>query len=867
MNAALAILALLLAAPKPGQPGTINGGKLPSEGLDFSEFAIDTGTAYTHSDQNRPSVAFDGQSYLAVWYDEPGLSGGDIMGARIASGGLLQDPHGFAICQELHVQRFPCVAFACSLYLAVWYDQRRESSGDIFGARVTTRGSVIDGNGVTICNASGAQGSPAVADGDSLWLAVWQDQRLTTSAIYGARVSLYGEVLDPGGIPIATGVGNRLSPAVAFNGTDFLVVWQNDQYGPSTVWGARVSPSGRVLDPGGSLIAGDVSQGMVATEPSVASDGQQFLVACQNDAGSRGIFARLVSADGRPLGPDNCLSSGLVGYRPTAAWDGTQYQVLWDDGRMVGARLDRAGIPKGPCFYVSAEPGAQHFGAVVGGVGQSLAAWESDPLGRDYNSQVHIARLDTSGAVLDTPTIRPWGTPVYSGQHSPALAAHEGGYVAVWESQCPYGYSAWTTDICAATLTRDGVMTDTHAFTIASLAWDELTPAVACGDSSFLVTWTWGAHRSGIYGTRISLAGEVLDPDRLTISSAGDAPAVAFDGTNYLVAWCEADNIYGSRLTQSGGVLDRLGIATTSEHETNPVVAFDGTNYLVVWQKTSASYQDDIWGARVTPEGTLLDPYGILIGPGQHMQEGPSVAFGAENYLVAWHSRYDWRVYGRMVNRAGMVVGPESIRISHWEGSYGDDWYPSVAFDGTNYLVTWLEHNYSDATEYHINGSVVSPQGLVTDTARLSRSGCQEQGPASAVGPDGRVLVLYPSVRDPNSGGRDTLPRIWGSFVSSGMGLADTPKGMRDHAALTISPNPFTRAVRFHLGPGRASPDARLTIRDAAGRCVRTFMCAQNGVLNWDGTDAAGHRLPAGIYFCTFRSGGTTVRQKLARLE
>ena len=297
----------------------------------------------------------------------------------------------------------------------------------------------------------------------------------------------------------------------------------------------------------------------------------------------------------------------------------------------------------------------------------------------------------------------------------------------------------------------------------------------------------------------------------------------------------------------------------------NPSVDFDGTNYLVVWEDTSA-VPEFIWCARVTTDGVVLDPHGSLIGGNGYWEDSPGVAFDGRNYLVAWPQNDDWKIHARLVSTSA-VVDTHDIVMSDWEGYYCDDMRPSVTFDGSNFVVCWLTEDYYSNLIWEINGAVISPTGVLLDSFRLSALGVRDNGPAITTSPDGRCLALYPSVRNPNGVGHDALPRIWGSFVSSTTGLAETSKEIGGRAALSLDPNPFTRAVRFQLGPDCARPDARLTICDATGRCIRTFTHAQAGDLVWDGTDATGRRLPAGIYFCTFRSGGTTAIQKLAKLE
>src|SRR6476646_4902196 len=97
-----------------------------------------------------------------------------------------------------------------------------------------------------------------------------------------------------------------------------------------------------------------------------------------------------------------------------------------------------------------------------------------------------------------------------------------------------------------------------------------------------------------------------------------------------------------------------------------PSVAFDGTNYLVVWQD-HRSGTSDIYAARMSPTGTLLDEGGFPISIAPDDQSAPRVAFGGTEYLVGWT---DYRsgsspdIYGARVNTAGGVLDPSGFGIS-----------------------------------------------------------------------------------------------------------------------------------------------------------------------------------------------------------
>ena len=91
--------------------------------------------------------------------------------------------------------------------------------------------------------------------------------------IYGARVSLSGQVLDPNGIAISTADAQQSLPAVAFGGGCFTVVWQDDRNGDLAIYGSRVSHPVRFWTRAES---GSRMQRARREMPSVASDGANF---------------------------------------------------------------------------------------------------------------------------------------------------------------------------------------------------------------------------------------------------------------------------------------------------------------------------------------------------------------------------------------------------------------------------------------------------------------------------------------------------------------------------------------------------------------------------------------------------------------
>ena len=119
--------------------------------------------------------------------------------------------------------------------------ERRANSG--------LRGSefLIDTN-IVYVPAADAQFGASVAFNDTNYLVVWEDSRSGPWDIYGARVDQSGVVLDPGGIPISTAAHDERHPSVAFDGANYLVVWDDSRSGSWDIYGAKLNGSGVVVD-------------------------------------------------------------------------------------------------------------------------------------------------------------------------------------------------------------------------------------------------------------------------------------------------------------------------------------------------------------------------------------------------------------------------------------------------------------------------------------------------------------------------------------------------------------------------------------------------------------------------------------------
>ncbi|RME42439.1 MAG: hypothetical protein D6795_20950 [Deltaproteobacteria bacterium] len=241
--------------------------------------------------------------FLVVW-TEMGSGNGDIRAMRIAEDATPLDPEGIDVSGFAWEEKDPAVAWNGEVFLVVWTDFRN-GDGDIYAARVSPDGEVLDPEGITVSKVKRTQRTPAVVWGGSAFLVVWNDLRQSSENpdIYATWITAKGENLDPQGIPIATGPYEERAPRVAMGEEEAFIVWQDGRNpGDWDIYGTRLDAEGTPLDLGGVPIAAGPYDEM---NPDVAWTGSTFLTIWEDDRCFEPDFD--LDGDGIRNGEDNCI--------------------------------------------------------------------------------------------------------------------------------------------------------------------------------------------------------------------------------------------------------------------------------------------------------------------------------------------------------------------------------------------------------------------------------------------------------------------------------------------------------------------------------------------------------------------------------
>lgn len=675
-------------------------------------------------------AAFDGTNYLV------GIEGDEAHHANITAQMISQT--GSLVGSRISIGRtggLPLVAFDGTNYLMVWSDDAHHPD-DIYGQFIGTSGALV-GSPFPISTAVGKQEAFTLAgiafDGTN-YLVIWTDGRYSTGDegpwyVYGQIVSKGGSLV---GREIRISVEPGHFPAIAFDGTNYLVVWVEDT-DDTDYYGQFISQSGTLV--GQNFVI--ESKNFKSDNPSfILFDGARYVVNVRDQISpdAWGHYVRFVDKEGNVSPTRITLYEGQTSMTNcyAFAFDGTNYLVGlsegWGDPPVTakGRYYDTDFNPVGGWFTISETQDSKvPIGSFVIFDGTKYLTVTTRAVlytgGEDWFSDGDVYGVfiepvaDSDAFVIDISPEDKWSGPsAFDGtNYLVGMAIHRGN-------------DKW--DFCAKMVTKTGEVYGSEI--VLPENSQEGMPGAFIGFDGTNYLVGWNDYRNGpdsdIYGQFVSKSGTLIGPD-IAISTATGNQSVcdntAFDGANYLIVWTDDRggdmDVYGQLVSASGSLVgSEIAISTASYNQKDPVVAFDGTNYLVAWNDghrlgAGGGFGEDIYGQFVDTSGALSGS-NFAINENSYPSDNPlGIAFDETNYLVTWMDEVggagsrEWDLFGQLVDTSGNHSGSVITITTAPRGQY----FPRVDFDGTSYLVVWTDMR-NDANN---NGHYDPGEGTGTD--------------------------------------------------------------------------------------------------------------------------------------------------------
>ncbi len=620
-------------------------------------------------------------------------------------------------------------------FLAVWYD-RRGLRPALYGARIASDGTVLDGTGIPIATGVGST-QPFVSASDTGYLVTWSVAYVDLyqgPGIYGVRLDAQGQALDTTPLTLVANQTNLQQPTSAFDGASWLVAWQRYSGGSAgfQIAGLRVPRTGAVLDAAPLVISAAPEP---QYQPLVTFDGNNQLVTWRSYSA---IYGRKFGKDGKPV-TDRLLLANAPGfslYNFSVAFDGNQHLLVWSDyvnGNHIFAR--RIAISGAPIDLgnLTVSTGPQNDD-------RPRAAWDGISYVITYSrgGQLAAQRMSAGGGLIDVA-----GTIVNStgNYYDYALASDGIGTIAVSRT---FGTGLAGADVSGVVIGRPPIPNAT-AFTVSKAANSETEPSSAWDGASHFIVWLDTRDgRPAIYGASVGVNGQPAPATKVVsdprFPNDLTRPRIASDGSGgYLVVFYAYDQLTGRRgirglRIDAAGSPDATGVfdiyvpaLPSNEYAQEPDVAFDGTNFLIVWQDQAndGTSQTSIAGVRLPKTGTTVvdkEPIRVTTANPVDARTVPSVAFDGQSYFVAWITSRATatggiqvsHVYGSRVSKQGAVLDGEQAVCNAFLLQRA----PFVAGDTKNggFMVVW--EDYRTALESaDVYGARISAQGQNLDGA------------------------------------------------------------------------------------------------------------------------------------------------------
>jgi hypothetical protein len=194
-------------------------------------------------------------------------------------------------------------------------------------------------------------------------------------------------------VRITTADGDSRDASLAWNGTEYGIIWADNRDGSWKIFFNRISAEGELI--GSNVRITNTSGG--SRDTSFVWTGTEYGVAWEDSRdGNEEIYFNRISASGGLIGSDVRISNASGGSRDASLiWTGTEYGIAWEDFRdgnweIYFSRISAEGDLIGSHLRVTNAYGESRNASLVWtGTGYGIS-WE-DFRGENWN--IYFARM------------------------------------------------------------------------------------------------------------------------------------------------------------------------------------------------------------------------------------------------------------------------------------------------------------------------------------------------------------------------------------------------------------------------------------------------------------------------------------------
>jgi hypothetical protein len=146
----------------------------------------------------------------------------------------------------------------------------------------------------------------------------------------------------------------------------------------------------------------------------------------------------------------------------------------------------------------------------------------------------------------------------------------------------------------------------------------------------------------------------------------------------------------------------------------SPAATWDGQRFWLAWSDLR-TVDMRVAATRIDTGGTVIDRESLLAPQPSGTQYAPAIACSDAVCLVVWRATPGVTLmHGARFDRAGTLLDAAPRALSPGGSSNTDFLTPTVAFDGSVFVVAWAQQPGS--TTSYVNAVRVTPAGVVMDT-------------------------------------------------------------------------------------------------------------------------------------------------------